>query len=1221
MPWSKEQLRAITTYDKNLLVAAAAGSGKTAVLVERIIRRLLDQQCDIDEILVVTFTNAAAAEMRERVARAIQAALETNPGAQYLERQLVLMNAAAISTLHAFCQSIIRQNFHQLDIDPKFRLASEQEMELLRHDVLESLFAIKYDSAESEFLDFVDDYGSERSDEVLYEIVLKLYQYACSQPFPENWLASLPQQFLLPEGISLEQTLWMGPVKRELTLAFAACKDACHELLELADDLACDFYLPVLQQDRELIENLQQKLKRPWPELQAAVYGAKFATLRAPKDTDEEIKEIFKKKRQKIKDRISAVKENYFLTDEPKLLEDLRAAGSQMQTICSLTAQFSQAFTEAKAEKAVLDFNDLEHFALQILLAEGSTPEQLLPSPAAKALQDKYCEVMVDEYQDTNGVQEAILSLVRKKDKPNLFLVGDVKQSIYRFRLAEPELFLRKYREYPCQAAECERIDLAQNFRSRPEILAAINFIFAQVMSENIAELPYGRAEELHSGPDYPKCEGCSLAGSVELDLIDADDAALSDEDRAAMPADEAQEDLSGFALEARHIAHKLKEMMQSGAQVFDKQRQIYRPLAWRDIVVLLRSVKGKASVLLESMREQDIPAYAAADDGYFQETEIQVMLSLLHIIDNPRQDIALAAVLYSPILGLTAADLAEIRLVADGDLFGALLAASSPQNSLETQLKDKVTAFLQQLGQWRNLARRASVPELIRRLFADTGYYDYVGGMPGGLLRQANLRMLYDRAGEYEQTNFRGLFRFLRFVEKMQNSGTDLAAARTLGESENVVRIMSIHKSKGLEFPVVVVADLGKQFNLRDQQEVLLVHKTYGLGPYVIDQELSLRYPTFARQALACQLGRENKAEELRVLYVALTRAREKLVLVGSVKHLAEKAESWCRQISSSDVLLPDHMIADAKTYLDWIAPAVARHADGGALRALAQSQRPHYKINYPDTSQWQVQVLAAGTLNRDVRPEKVVPVLLAAVAAGEKMPATENEKWVWPRLAWQYPHGAAAVPAKLSVSEAKRRFESLDGSAAHLFDKRALSLRPRFIQETQGLSSGEYGTLVHGVLQHLDLNGDLSPAGIRGQLLHLAAREVLLSDQIELVPVAKVAAFFASPLGLRLRQAKKVRRELAFSRMIPAKRFYPEIADEQEKIFIQGVLDLLFDEDEGMVLVDYKTDKRTEPDLIRGKYKLQLELYREAAMAILKRPIKECYIYLLHDGSIVPL
>ena len=1229
MAWSEAQLRAINTYDKNLLVAAAAGSGKTSVLVERIIQRLLSGSCNIDEILVVTFTNAAATEMRERIALAIDVELKKNPESRQLERQLVLLNTASISTLHSFCQTIIRQNFHLLDLDPKFRLANQQEMNLMKRDVLETIFEEGYESKNAGFLSFVDAYADERSDEEMYGILLKLYEFSRSQPYPEHWIETLPKNFALAENMTVDDTPWPRIIKEQLNLVLEECRIQCDELLQMAQELDCAFYLPVLHSDLESIIQLQGLLKSDWETLRNGMYAVKFATLTAPRGTDADLKILFQKPRQQVKEKIKTIKEVYFMSDSMELVTDLRETAPLMQAICDMTVTFANGFAAAKRNKMVVDFSDLEHFALQILLDETSTPQQMKPSVTALNLQQKYVEVMVDEYQDTNGVQEAILSLVRKSSAPNLFVVGDVKQSIYRFRLADPELFLTKYREYPTAGAAFARIDLAQNFRSRVGVLEAINYIFAQVMSEQAMELPYGSAEQLNPGPPYPESEGAGiLEDSIEVDLIDRDETGgFSEteitEGEAQTAALEEKEDLKGFPLEARFITNRIQTLMDEKKQVFDKTTKTYRPLEWRDIVILLRSVKGKANILLELLHANNIPAYAAVDSGYFEETEVRIMLALLNIIDNPRQDIPLASILYSPIIGLSPVMLAKIKLLQpNDDLFAALLRVNEPSVEIDSEVKEKVMKFVLQLSSWRNLAMCSSVPDLIWQLFRDTGYYDYVGGMPGGLLRQANLRVLYDRAREYETTNFRGLFRFLRFVDKMQDTGTDLAVARTLGESENVVRVMSIHKSKGLEFPVVIVADLGKKFNLQDSSDTLLVHRKYGLGPFVSKPDISLRYPTIARQAIACLMNRESKAEELRVLYVALTRAREKLILVGSSTKLADRALNWCRNIDLTCPVLPTYTIVGAKTYLDWIGVTLARHEDGKVLRDFAQTTKKRLNIVCENHSRWQIHIIAASVIqNQDVISSET-EVLLNAVKAQQTLPGSPQQKWVEQVLNWQYPDKSMQeVPAKLSVTEMKRRFEVMDTQALSLFKPKLIVTRPRFIQEQTQLTGAEYGTLMHGVMQHIDFCKDLSVNGLKLQLESLVAKEMILPKQANLIDLAGVYQFFASSLGQRMICAAKVRRELPFSIMLQAKKFYPDILDEGENIFVQGIIDVLFDEPDGMVLIDYKTDKNTQTEAVIDKYKMQINLYSEAAEKILKKTIKEKYLYLFHNGTIIPM
>lgn len=1220
MAWSGAQLEAIEARGQNLLVAAAAGSGKTSVLVERIIRRVLSGEGDIDRLLVVTFTNAAAAEMRERIEASLAAEAADHPENHALARQLILFSNASISTLHSFCQSIIRRNFMAIDLDPQFRLANEQELRLLQQDVLEDIFEAEYENGTPEFLSFANEYSSVRGDAPLHELVLQLYHYAQSMPFPADWLSSLSKPFQLPVGTKLEDTPWMPVIRLDIERVLAAARNTFQGLGALAMDSGCDAYVPDLQQDAAIIESLQETIKEfDWDRAYTAFNGLKFPKLHASKADDAAKKPVQEQRKAAIKS-VADLSEKYFQETSAELLDDLRAVYPVMHCLCQLTQHFADAFATVKREKCLADFDDLEHFALQILCTEESTPTQLIPSSVALALQEKYEEVMVDEFQDVNGVQQAILSLITRQKVPNLFVVGDVKQSIYRFRLADPSLFLHMYQEYAKGMGGGKRILLSQNFRSRDAVLQAVNFIFAQIMVPETMEISYDEAAALHAGMKYPDSAGAAIMNeTVELDLIDCDDQEASDES-AASESEESAEELQGFALEAQHIANRLRAMMDSRTVVFDKQANGYRPVQWRDMVVLLRSVKGKAMILLEALRTNHIPAYASVDAGYFEENEVRVMLALLAIIDNSHQDIPLAAVLYSPIGRFSAAELAEIRALApEGDMFSALLRANEPDSSLEVSLRERVAVFLTQLDIWKRLAAQVGVPALIWQLYRDTGYYDYVGGMPGGLLRQANLRMLIDRAAAYEQTDFRGLFRFLRFIGRMQDMDTDLAVARTLGENENVVRILSIHKSKGLEFPVVLLADIGKRFNLMDVYAPLLIHRSLGLGPCRVELDKSIRYPTFAKLAVAQQSIQETKAEEMRVLYVALTRAREKLILVGSGKNLTAKARRWCRYAGQHSVQLPAYAPMEANSFLDWLGMALVRHADGQVLRDMADFTGVWIPPAIRDASHWQVTRIPAGDIRLYQDEDTEVEDVLQQVKKKEHLPATEYKERVENILNWQYDlQGVAEVPSKLSVTELKRRF-SADADMPILIKEPMSFERPAFVQRSAGLSAAEYGTIMHSVLQHVDLHGDVSCTGIGTQLDTMVQREILLPEQRAIVDIKAIHTFLSSDLGVRLRQADRVWRELPFSRVIPAQRFYPEVKDATAKIFSQGIIDLLFEEKKSLILLDYKTDRDTTPDRIRHRYSLQLQLYSEAIHDILHREVQERYLYLLQDGSIV--
>ncbi|SDF30161.1 helicase-exonuclease AddAB subunit AddA [Sporolituus thermophilus] len=1233
--WSPEQRAAIEARGQNLLVAAAAGSGKTSVLVQRIIDRILDKTApvNVDALLVVTFTNAAAAEMRERIAQSLTAELAKGERTRYLERQLLLLNQASISTIHSFCQSVVRQYFYRLDLDPNFRIAGEGETALLRSDTLEALLAERYEQGDEAFLTLVDHYGDERDDSSLAGLILRLYEFARSQPWPEHWLRRLADAFRLDGATGIGEP-WEALLADRIALELERLQ---HKLTRLAAEAARPgnpaAYVKTLEDDRGRLDGAIAAARRSWRELGAALNGLKFGKLDPAPGVDAAICKRFQERRNAIKAKVKELTERYFGRPEQEFIADMRAQLPLIETLIDLVLEFGRRFQQAKKAKGLVDFSDLEHYCLQVLLADGATPGNVQPSAVALALREKYEEVLVDEYQDTNGVQETILELVSRPDRPNRFMVGDVKQSIYRFRLAEPGLFLEKYNRYPAVADGSERrIDLAQNFRSRPGILAAVNFLFSQLMTPRAAEMGYGEAEALNPGPDYPPCDQPTLAGPVEVHLIDHAEALAgksangeAEEEEAeqgneAASGDEAlsAQELTAFEREAWLIVQRLKALKEAGHVVYDKHGKAYRPLAWRDIVILLRAVQGKAGVLLDVLRQAGIPAYADLDGGYFEETEVQVMLSLLAVIDNPRQDIHLAGVLRSPLVGLSAGDLAAIRLCKDGDLWTALTAAL--EADLAEPLRQKIGIFLDRLDRWRSLARRRGVAELIWGIYRETGYYDYVGGMPGGALRQANLRVLYDRARQYEATNFRGLFRFLRFLDRLRDRGADMAVARALGEGEDVVRVMSIHKSKGLEFPVVVLADLGKQLNLSDTKELVLCHKELGLGPKVIRPDLRDSYPTLARWGIEHKLTLEAKAEELRVLYVALTRAREKLILVGSVKKLADRCSDWCAVVGRQAQALPDALITDAKSYLDWLGPAIVRHPDGAPLRELAGCDLVPTAKLAALASAWQVTIHAADGISAVAPGQTADNPLVARLKELKPLPGGDSA-WVAARLDWRYPHAAAVgQPAKLTVSEIKRRFALADQEGKQWYPPR-LAARPRFIQAAGKLTAAEVGTAMHAVMQHLDLAGDISDSGVCRQLERLVAAEILLPEQAAAVDAAAIAAFFASPLGQRLLNAAWRRRELAFCQVLPAANVEPALAGTDETVFIQGVVDCLFAEPDGLVLIDYKTDQVKDGTELIKRYDVQLKLYAAAMEAIFRQPVKEIYLYVFSTGQTVPV
>ncbi|WP_297963763.1 helicase-exonuclease AddAB subunit AddA [uncultured Anaerovibrio sp.] len=1278
MEWSQEQQLAINNDDKNILVSAAAGSGKTAVLVERVVSHLLRDPAkdpdawEVDRLLVVTFTKAAAEEMKQRIKKRLQEAINQEMAGKNrdkgrirrLERQLILLSGADISTIDSFCQTLVKNNFNAIDIDPRFRIANNNELAILQQDVLEDMFEAKYTAGDAALQRFADKYGTDRGDTALYNIVLNLYTKAQNQPFPNLWLSRLAQDYVpLGESISsLKETKWWPIMAEEIADHLGPVKEYIGELKGIVENFA----LPKVRGKFEAIAEAYERVavaleeggNKGWHEIYLAL-GLMKEIPRIPgnlKGMEPEVKEVFKGRADATKNILNKIR-SFVQADEDVLLPELKAAGEDAACIVRIVRDFSTAYANAKKQRNVVDFSDVEHFALNILNSPEAEPGELQPSEVALALRQRYQEIMMDEYQDTNEVQDFIMRLIAGEGRGNTFNVGDVKQSIYRFRSSEPELFLEKYKAYEKQDnKEGELITLGRNFRSRREILWAINFVFAQVMTPKPNEIEYDERAMLNEGKPYGYTEpehGETMTDNVELALIDMEAQAQAVKEQGTVEATEptdlgeptdsekladSEEDLEGFELEAQYIATRLKEIKASGHMVFDKdcrENNGYRPVTWRDMVVLLRATKGKADIIQEIFQQNDIPVYANASEGFFQTTEIQTMYSLLSVIDNAQQDIHLAAVLFSPIVGLSAVDLANLRLGArDGDMYEALLAANTPESTLEEAVKEKVDAFLNKLSIWRQLARQVSVPELIWQIFRDTGYYDYVGSLRGGILRQANLRMLVTRAQEFQSTDYQGLFRFLRFIQRMKDMETDLSMARTLGEGEDVVRVMTIHKSKGLEFPVVVIADMCKGFNDKDLKSDVLVHKNLGMGIRYVHPELMTKYDTISYQAIKTKLKREIQAEELRILYVAMTRAREKLIMVGREKRLRSRIEEWCRYIDTTHRVLPVYTLLSVNSFMDWVARAAAHHPDGRPLVEYSGTTKVRAAI--PDAmgqdSHWSVSLVEASTITVPGQGVRESNEMVQAVEVGKPLPIQVDYAGLEKILHLDYDYrGTKEVPAKLTVSELKRRFAQEVLREATMEESRQLAAqhreyifnRPRFIQEDQGkagLRGNEYGTLMHSVMQHLALSGSLDYGDIKEQLARMVANEILTKEQADYVNVKSIVSFFKTDIGQRLKEATELWRELPFSRMLKADDYYDNV--EGEYIFSQGVIDVLFKEKNGQyVLLDYKTDRDTEPSAVKRRYALQLQLYSSALEAILGIQVKERYLYMLHDSSVIEI
>ncbi|WP_050979762.1 helicase-exonuclease AddAB subunit AddA [Fictibacillus macauensis] len=1234
--WTDDQWKAIQTHGEDILVAAAAGSGKTAVLVERIITMIRNEQADVDRLLIVTFTNAAAAEMRKRIGEAIEKELHQRPASLHLRRQLSLLNKASISTLHSFCIEVLRKYYYLIDLDPSFRIANETEVELIRQEVLEELFEEHYGKENNEaFIALVDAYTSDRNDLDLQELVLKLYDFSRSHPAPDRWLLEMAAQYNVPNQ-TIDELPWTKELLHDTVTVLEGARQALQRGLQVTSlPGGPQPYAQTLQEDQAYVEALLNGAQQSWDHLYNAFQSGGFQTIKQArgKEIDAVLKEQVKRMRDSVKKKVTDLKEELFSRNPVSYMLHIEEMAPIITSLVSLVQQFSERFLKEKQERGLVDFSDLEHFCLEVLMAPDSTIEHPQPTEAALDYQSRFVEVLVDEYQDTNLVQETLVKLVSKRtsEQKNLFMVGDVKQSIYRFRLAEPGLFLAKYKAFSkADQGNGVRIDLSKNFRSRQEVLHATNFIFKQVMNEEVGEIQYDEAAALDFGATYYPT---SAHQEAEVLLINKATTVYNDDGEDTGETEKS--DHETVILEARVMAERIKQMIGKEHEphmIFDSKRGEMRPVQYKDIVILMRATSAWAPVIMEEFKRQGIPTYAELSSGYFEAVEVGVMLSLLKMIDNPLQDIPVASVLRSPIVGLNGEEMAAVRLAQQKSSYFEAMNAYCDLHP-DDDLTKKLAYFLRMLKGFRAAAREGSLADLIWQIYRETGYFDFVGGLPGGKQRQANLRALYDRANQYETTSFRGLFRFLRFIERMQDKGKDLGAARALGEQEDVVRIMTIHKSKGLEFPVVFVAGLNKKFNTQDLSQSVLLHKELGLGTKYINPKLRISYPTIMQLAISRRMKMELLAEEMRVLYVALTRAKEKLVLVGTFDHVAKTVAQWAESIDQEEWLLPAYERMQAKSYFDWIGRAVIRHRDSNALHQLLDFPVHGRGEVYVDASKWQIKTLEASHYDEDGSQEQArQEERLAAIARYEEVDEqSPHKETIESILNWRYAHHDATVTmSKQSVSELKKQYQPNDEYSGQVLAKSfrsELAERPKFMQAKQ-MTAAERGTAMHLVMQHLPLQQAMTEERLKEWLLHMVERELLTSEQAATIDVTAIMTFLQTGIGKRLQQGT-VMRELPFSLGISAQEAFAHWkGNATERVLIQGVIDCLLVEEDGYVLIDYKSDGITgrfidgfegAKDTLLQRYRVQLHLYSIAIERILGKPVKACFLYFFDGGHLV--
>lgn len=1277
--WTKEQEEALSLRGKNLLLSAAAGSGKTAVLTERIARLVKDPAngTDINELLVLTFTKAAASEMKARISEALSDALKEADEAndeglvRHLEKQISLLGSAQISTLDSYFQSIIHQYFYLLDLDPKIRILSDENEEfLLEDEVLSEVLEKWYEKEDADFLDTVDLFADRYQDHALKEMILTIFHFSCSLPFPEDWIAGLPAHYRIPDGTSMDDLPWDRPVLEKLVSLSEKITDSYRQMFAIMEmnPMAQAVYSSQLSNEYAYFSTLaSMKNWKDWFSLPSfsmdtlkSMTKSQAVSFHLAKSSDfnnspdaEAIKGLHTEAKKTWQKEILP----FAQISEKRWISETGAMYPIVSVLSRLALDFSSALKERKKQEGLMNFNDMEHYALEILLDRDNpdfTPEKacLFPSAAALAIRSRYKEVMIDEYQDTNGVQELITQLVSSGN--NRFMVGDIKQSIYRFRQADPTIFLEKYHTYSLDKdAPSRRIDLNRNFRSDAAILSSINFLFRQIMTRKNLELDYGDAEALYAGRHEEQRPASYAGGSVTIDLIDRKDMAEAD-----IPDD--LKDMENMTLEGRLIARRIHEMMDGGKTVMNKNGT-FRPINYGDIVILLRSIAGKGPQLMKVLEENHIPAVSDKEEDFMESGEVEILWALLKILDNPLQDLALAAVLRSVFVGLDEKDLALLALKkaeTGGTSLWPLLTASI----LSPEKNKKLHHFLSLYQDWRENALQDGTAPLLRRILGDTDYLTYVSGLPGGAWRAGHVLSFYHLALERDSAPKSGLYSFLNYLGELRKENK---AFKSLSVSSipDSVHIMTIHKSKGLEFPVVFLADAQKEFNLRDTWQTAICHKSLGLGIQYYDRQHKVRWPSLYWYALKEASRKENLAEEARLLYVAMTRARDKLYITGIRKDLDADLDRWTTSLAgqtSEELLspLPSHLTANAKSYLDWIMPAALHH------RTMKEAWEkvgkiPSFREDAPsDHSLFSFHI----TNQKDLLTEEEAACLTDSSDSSPLSSLQEEDReetrdlhdflshipekasdWMDKQLSWTYSHpGAVETPAKLTATAAVHLREQaeyresdepplpsaiLAGETDDALDA-DYAAPPLFLAADEMKFQGtSFGTLMHKAMEMIDFTTlPADEASIRSAIRRLVENhvfteeegETLLSPKRKQPPVSALLAFARGPLAEKMKQARIIRKEMPFSILLPARSFYPN-CEEGENIFLQGIMDCLLENEKDFIIIDYKTDHTMTEEALKEHYKIQLQVYGEAAEKLLGKPVSHLYLWSFTYGKAI--
>lgn len=1175
--WTTDQQHAIECCKGSVLVSAAAGSGKTAVLVERVIRRLTDEDnpCSAEDLLIVTFTRAATAQMREKIGAAILKRLSEDPTDRHLRRQYMLLPFAKICTIDSFCNDLVRENFHALGISPDYSLLDNETAVIMKNDVCEAMLERAYEEdSDGSFSGLSDMMSSGSSDEDFAKLIIKMYDISTAYPFPDLWLDSLIEEYSQPD---INKSCWGGIIKKYVCDMLDYCVSSSNDMMAAmeSDSIVADAYGAAVQNDINMYAELREKVNRDWDEALEAFNTVKYMGLgRVPKGYESETKNAVMTARKKLKDLLKKVP-NIMCVSSGEHSEDVRLMRGPVTKLIELVKQFDREYSAEKDKMNSADFSDILHRALN-LLAVSDGRGGYIKTDLARELSSHYVEILVDEYQDINEAQDMIFKAI-SADENNLFTVGDVKQSIYRFRQAMPEIFLR--RRSTTHSFESGKyplgITLGSNFRSRVGVTSCVNYIFRQLMSTEAGELEYDDSEALNAAAEYP-----------ERDTPDCELHVVTDKGNRA----------DTLEAQARYVARYIDHTVREGKTLVTKGGALH-PASYGDFCILLRTAKNVSSVYANALSERGIPVFSPETGGFFEAAEISFILSLLRVLDNPVQDIPLAAVMLSPLFGFSAGELADIRASAKERLEAGeteplyrSVAASADEGS------KKAAAFLKKIESLRRLSLTLSAGELVRRVCEETGFDAIAGAMPDGERRRLNIGLLCDYAEKYEAAGNLGLSGFIRFIDKVARTSGDLATAARPSENADIVRIMTVHQSKGLEFPICILADMQHAFNERDNTESVLISSSAGLGMKRRTEDGISVYDTASRRAAVITSERMGRSEEMRVLYVALTRAKENLVMVTSVPNPEKGLAKVAVECGIGERANP-FAVLRMNNFSDLVLTALMRHPAADELRKLSGVDVP---IFLPEKDRFKLKVVVSDSesfMTESANEQKIAakPVFFDEVCE---------------RLDYSDPRSVlSSVPAKRAAS---------DGSERGINREYFASSRPAFMS-SGGLTPAQRGTATHKFMQFS--NYAAARAGIESELARLVDGGFLSEDEGKAVNIGAAKRFFMSPLAERIFASDNVMREKKFAALFPAKFFYPELTGEaaEEKIVVQGIADCVFVEDGELVIVDYKTDTGVDAEALLDRYSAQLEIYREALSQALGMPVKETLLYSFFMNSTV--